>query len=51
MRRLGAPGCWDRVLAAGSLGVDHNLRPVLKRLGVQYVQRAEDIPAPASPPR
>jgi 4-hydroxy-4-methyl-2-oxoglutarate aldolase len=35
-----------QVLAAGTLGVDHNgLRPVLDRLGVQYVQRAEDIPS------
>jgi 4-hydroxy-4-methyl-2-oxoglutarate aldolase len=36
------------VLKAGTLGLDHNnLRPVLERLGVRYVQRAEDIP-PAS---
>jgi 4-hydroxy-4-methyl-2-oxoglutarate aldolase len=33
-----------KVLAAGTLGLDHNnLRPVLERLGVRYVQRAEDI--------
>lgn len=37
-----------KVLAAGTLGVDHNnLRPVLERLGVRYVQRAEDIPGPS----
>jgi 4-hydroxy-4-methyl-2-oxoglutarate aldolase len=34
-----------QVLADGTLGLDHNsLRPVLDRLGVQYVGRAEDIP-------
>jgi len=33
------------VLKTGTLGLDHNnLRPVLERLGVQYVQREEDIP-------
>jgi 4-hydroxy-4-methyl-2-oxoglutarate aldolase len=32
------------LLAAGKLGVDHyNLRPVLDRLGVRYVDRAEDV--------
>ena len=33
------------LLQAGTLGLDHNnLRPVLEQLGVQYVQRAADLP-------